>query len=331
MRDFGLDIIREDEDDVSKAPLSYNNTLNIAPNKEIKYYDVSHKYFNGVDLQLDKRLDYSITVEYLEKKISNKLHHWRVDKKKIFFNQKEPSLVVEEISVKLIKVIYPINIATDYSGKIISITNHEEILGRWLDSKEKLILEYKGELVYKLLRKFERLIQDLTKLELSLTKEIFWASFFSKRYLEYGSSCKKSIDFLFPLEAYETPIVYKGFMELSPLLTEHEAIELNYKGVSEIPALSKLYHKREQHRLTSDLEIKYYLEATTKIPTSINVIFDVYDETRKEDISLTEISITLDELGNNNNTNQSAVEEQTSSENNNEIPKKKKKWFSFGF
>jgi len=331
MRDFGLDILKEDEGDVpNKVHLPYNNTLSIVPEEGINYYDVSHKHFNGVDLELDKRLDYSVSVEYLDRDVSKKQHFWRVDKNNVFFNQKQPSLVFEEISVKLIEVIYPINIATDYSGQVVGITNHEEILARWPDNREKIILEYKGRLVYKFLQKFEKLIEDSTKLEISLSKEVFWPVFFSNRHLKYGDSCKKKIDFLFPLEAYATPIIYNGVMELSLLLEDNDTIELTYQGESVVPSSSKLYHKREEHRLTSDLEIKYHLEATTKIPTVIKVIYDIYDETKKEDVLLTEVFITLNEQGNTNKVNQSVAEEQPSFKDTDEKPKKKK-WFSLGF
>ncbi|MDO6761660.1 hypothetical protein Q4566_15745 [Tamlana sp. 2_MG-2023] len=310
--------------------LSRKNKLNISPTPEIRFYNVSLNYYSGIALKQCKRLDYTVSVAYLNQDRQEYPHKWQVDKGNIFFNQKQPSLVLEEISVFLLKAIYPINITTDHWGGLIEITNHNEILDRWSSIKKKIIKEHRGDFVFKLIKKFERLLKNPTKLQLSLSNEIFWSVFFAKRYQEYGNSYQKKVAITFPLEAYKTPLIYKGLMKLNSSLSTHNSIELDYEGKTVIPSLSNLHVGKESHTLTSALDIHFNLDIETKIPNSVRAFCDVYDETKNEDISQMEILITLDKY--------KPIINDRSPENGKEkipneelTPKKKKKWFSFGF
>ena len=326
MRDLGLGIL---EDDNNSNFLSHKNTLNINPEPGVKFYNVSHDYFQGKELDTHKRLDYSIGVEYLNDLEEEKLpHEWRISKSDVFFNRKEPSLVFEEISILLMNVMYPINISTDHHGKVIEIVNHKEIVDRWSLAKKKLLEEYRSDLVFKLIKKFDKLIKDPIKLEIAVTKEIFWSLFFTKKYQEYGSSCKKKTEVYFSIEPYKTPLVYNGYMELNPKISEQETIELGYTAQTIIPEHSKLYYKRKEHKLTSELEISYDLDITTKLPIYIKASCDIYDETKSEDISQIQTLITLDETRTEKE-NRLAKEKKESIPSKEETPKKRK-WFSFG-
>lgn len=324
MRDFGLDILNEDSD-ISLA--NQHNILSLAPKKEIRQYNVSHKYFSGTNLSDTKRLDYTISVEFIGENQDN--YEWRVHKNNLFFNQKEPSLLVEEVTVYFVNALYPINITTKFNGEISSIANHDEIVNRWSATKKKLLKEYRGELVLKLMKKFEKLVQNPLQLELSLSKEIFWSVFFTKRYQKYGATFKKTSLLSFPLEAYQTPLSYKGVFKLTPNKSIKNPLKLNFQGSTIIPSSSKWNTNSEKEKLTSDLEIEYILDKNSKIPLAIKAFCDVFNETKKEDITQIETLIIRDE-SRKPMSNIEVIVEEAENTTKNKSPKKKKKWYSFG-
>ncbi|KAA1242405.1 hypothetical protein [Aquimarina sp. RZ0] len=329
MLDFGVSII-DMEEHSKRVSLSHNNALTLMPEKGIRFYNVSHRYYEGTTLDEIKQLDYDVSIAYLNENESSYPYRWRIQKKDVFFNRKQSSLVIEEISVMFMEVIYPIHITTDHTGLILEITNHQEILDRWSIIKPKLIQLYVGNLVFKMIEKFENLIKDLVKLEISLSKEIFWSVFFNNIYQEYDTNYKRESIVLFPLEAYKTPILYKGKSTLTPMITAYDSIKLEFQGEALLPFSSNLYKNRKNHKLTSALNIEYHLETDTKIPRAIKTFYDVYDETQKEDLKQVEVLITLDE-SEKPDKNQTIQDKKDSVSNNSSISKKKKKWFSFGF
>lgn len=323
MRDFGLDILNE-ESDISLA--NQYNILSLTPIKEIHHYNVCHKYFSGTNLSDTKRLDYTISVEFIGENQDNYL--WRVHKNNLFFNQKEASLLVEEVSVYFVNALYPINITTKFNGEISSIANHNEIVKRWSVIKKKILKEYRGELVLKLIKKFEKLVQNPLQLELSLSKEIFWSVFFTKRYQKYGETLKKSSVINYPLEAYQTPLSYKGVFKLTPKNSVKNSLKLNFHGNTIVPLSNKWNTNLEKEKLTSDLEIEYLLDKNSKIPLAIKAFCDVFNETKKEDIIQIETLIIRDESA-KPISNVEVIVENEEDINKNKSPKKKKKWLSF--
>ncbi len=318
MRDFGLDILKED---TSKSLFNQHNYLTLAPTNEVHHYDVCHKYFEGANLSNTKRLDYSIYVVFLHKNEDS--YEWKVDKKGLFFNQKEPSLLVEEVSVYFVNALYPLHVTTNFSGEVIGISNHQEIVARWTKVKQQLIKEYRGELVRKLIKKFEKLINDPLKLEIALSKEIFWSVFFSKRYQKYGKSREKESTLSYPLEAYQTPLNYTGTLRLVSNNIDDHYIQLDYTGVAPLPLSSKWYVDKEKNKLTSDLAIEYRLDRASSLPLTIKVLCDVFDETKKEDIAQIETLVVK------NTSIPPKIAVIVEQEEEHKSPKKKKKWFSF--
>ncbi|WP_027393184.1 hypothetical protein [Aquimarina latercula] len=324
MRDFGLDILDEEK---NTSLSSQNNILTLNPKKEINQYNVCLKHFSGTDLSETKRLDFTVSVEFTGE--SENSYEWRINKSNFFFNQKEATLLVEEVSIFFVNTLYPLDIATNVSGEIIGIRNHSEIIERWSVIKEKLIQEYRGELILKLIKKFEKLIKNPLKLEISLSKEIFWSVFFTKRYQNYGETFKKSSLINLPLEAYQPPLSYNGFLKLIPDNSAKNPLKLIFQGSTSIPSSSKWHLNMKTDKLTSGLDIEYILDKNSKIPVNIKVFCDVFNETKKEDIIQMETLIIRDESAKLTPKTKVIIEKEEVT-NENKSPKKKKKWFSFG-
>ncbi|WP_062062573.1 hypothetical protein [Aquimarina longa] len=327
MWDFGTDIINDD-DDRTKVGLSFNDTLHLTPSDEFISYLVSLKYFKGDNDKESKCLDYTIGLEYLNEDPQILPHVFRVYKKDLFFNKKKPSLIIEEITTAIAATMYPLEIAVDNSGSFIEVLNYTEIQKRWIINKKNIIKEYKGDLVFKMVKKFENIIKTPSKLEASLSNEIFWSIFYNPIYTSYQKDYKKESTVVFPLEPYKPLAVYKGISTITPFITEYNTIELKYSGQSIISDPSRFHIKRTGHTISSDLQITYDLDTDTRMPRLINVICDVYDETKKEEIKAIALLVVQQESDTFPKSSLEKKEDQQPESP--EIQPKKKRWFFSG-
>ncbi len=104
----------------------------------------------------------------------------------------------------------------------------------------------------------------------------------------------------------------------------------SYNRQTQVQPSSNLYVKRKKHKLTSDLDIQYDLDITTKIPISIKAMCDVYDETTREDLMLIETLIEVTTVSDQRKALHNQGDEELVSNEDKTPKKKKKKWFSFG-
>ncbi len=293
MLNFGTDILKDDNCDEDSIFLKHLRT--IKPSDNFISYLITLKYYEGTNEIISKRIDYTIGIEYLNKDSQALPHIFRLYKKELFFNKKQPSLIIEEIAAALSAVMYPLEIAVDYTGKFMTIINYNQIKERWPVAKKKILKQYRGETTFKIIKRFEETIKNEPKLEASLYNEIFWSVFYQPVYMGHKEELKENSEILFPLEPYNTLTVFSGETTINPIITDDSDIELEYIGTSIISDNSRLHIGRKSHTITSDLNINYGLNQKTYMPNFIYATCNIYDDTKKEEIKAIELLVTQQE------------------------------------
>ncbi|WP_108867125.1 hypothetical protein [Aquimarina aquimarini] len=326
MRDFGTDILKDTNQ--NKDSILLRHLRNIKPSDEFISYLVALKYYEGDKDAVSKRIDYRIGIEYLGEDSQKLPHVFRLYKKELFFNRKKPSLIIEEIATALSSVIYPLEITVDHRGKFTSIINHDQIKKRWPAVKRNILKEYRGDITFKIIKKFEETIKDHKKLETSLYREIFWSIFYHPVYIGHNEELKKETSMLFPLEPYDPLVVYKGATTISPIITEYNTIQVQFNGQSTIPNKSRFHLEKKEHVITSDLQIDYDLDQNTRIPNLIHTTCDIYDETDEKEIKAIELLVTRQE--GDQYAKSSFMKKENKQPDRVKVKPKKRDWF-FGF
>jgi hypothetical protein len=271
--------------------LGRNNRLSLVRPLTLKTdYLVSIKYYEDNKLEPNNRIDFSVSVQFLEKTD----HHYRlrISKYNIFLNRREPAMVIEQISNEINKALYPLDILIDFSGNFFEVTNLSMIQNRWLKTKVKLKKEYKGNIIESLIKETESIMNSSTKLEIAFSNDIFWSVFFASNYISYGDSLQVDKSMAFPLNPYATCLLYEGTSKINSFLSKYKTVEIAFEGHTKIPKNNPLYvGKQNTSDLVSKLEVKYDLDEEHFIPIWVDATCTVYNEKDQELIKRIHTSI----------------------------------------
>ncbi|WP_271782283.1 hypothetical protein [Aquimarina algiphila] len=313
MYDFGTSIIN-DNDSLEDVPL-YNNTLGLWPILgKSNTYLTSVSFFDKTDTETN-RLNYETTITYLP---TEKDYLCEINKKEIFINGKEPSLLMEQIAAEFNKILYPLQLSIKHTGKILGVENIVEIQERWEKEKKLFNKKYKGLVISKIIKQFDKAVGNSAKLTSLLHNDIFYPVFFHNNYQSHNDKNQFENAIHLNLEGAITPISFKGINTIAPKITSNNTIAINFEGnctLDENHELSRKLKSKEQN--SGDLAVTYDLNKETRLPEMIQMVASWFNE-KEEHLKTIEVFIAKEA------TKTPVIENSESIA----VPKKKKSFFS---
>ena len=159
-------------------------------NKLVKFGNGNHLVFKpgnsfynyGVMITLENgerknEIKYQASVQWL--KSESDLHYFEIDRtSKIFINEEEVNDIADLLAYKTSKVLYPMQISVDETGKFNSVENLEIFKERWEKIKEEVYKEFEGETVEEYLLKIEEKIGEPEIISLLIKNDLFIRTLF---------------------------------------------------------------------------------------------------------------------------------------------------------
>ncbi len=230
---------------------------------EISFYDKDDKVVN--------KISYEASVAYIGRE-KGKGIICRLEKSAFFINEKEPSLVIEQMATELNTVLYPLEVFVHFTGKLIGVKAIKAVQERWHKRKQKFTAAYQGDIAYQMVKQFENAINNEGRLLGLLQKDFFIQLFFHTIYQEYSPQLTLETSFHYNSNGSSVPLTFKGLSTIEPKVTKSETIVVHYEGECEIDGMHQLSrHLKNPKGNKGTLNIKYDLDKKTRIPEMIQM------------------------------------------------------------
>ena len=276
--------------------LDKSKLVNFKTAKRLAFEPVNSFYKYGVNITIengDKKneIKYEASVKWL--KTENDLHFFEIDRtSKLFINEEEINAIADLLAYKTSKVLYPLQISVDQTGKFNSVENLSEFKGRWDNIKEEVYKEFEGEIVEEYLLKIEEKIYEPEIISLLIKNDYFIRTLFFGIYQKFGKAF--NIDGLesFPLVDNAIEPLYSINLEIDPLKDDYDLVKISGTGtLYEERSIHDFINKapfsfliEEQPVINSDgnFRIQYFLNGETNLPESLYLECDIMLEERKK-------------------------------------------------
>lgn len=195
-------------------------------NSVCRTYGIQITFKNNRDNANEQTISYEIRIEISPNDEGYDLY---IDKSDLYINYLEPELVIEELSCKIMKVMYPIKTKVNRLFQQECIINHQEIIKKWDDTQDILSTKYESIVFDKIVAKVDHVIQDVDLFENSLNKDMFWSSFFHPVLGQYNSELKREQSMVFPIGANRISFM-EGIQTVYPFETDYATIKIFFDG-----------------------------------------------------------------------------------------------------
>ncbi|MGH1518361.1 hypothetical protein [Chryseobacterium sp. JK1] len=244
-------------------------------------YHSFYKY--GVIINIEtgdhhNELKYEVSVRWV--KHENNLHFFEIDRiSNLYLNEEEINEIADMLAYKTSKVLYPLQISVNESGKFNGIENLSVFKERWPSVKDEVYKEFDGETVDEYCQKIEQIIEEPDAIDLYLKNDYLIRTLFLGIYQSFGPDFQIEREETFPIVNNPIEPHYKIQIEVDPLKNEYHLVNIEGKG--------KLYEERTTHDFISrspfsliieenptmnengDFRIQYYLNGKTLLPESL--------------------------------------------------------------
>ena len=259
-------------------------------------YGVSVKYYAGESETPHKRIDYEVEI-----KIDEHDSGWRIniDKQNVFFNQHEPDLISEILSQAVTGSMYPIQCVINSRGlPIKGITNHNEILKRWINHKKKLTDKYAGETIDQFISIADMKFESKVIIEKSMKYDMFWNLFFHPKYMQYSNNIGIKTDLHLAIVPYKFPVRFTGVQNFNGQVTGYNTVEVNFTSDEmEAPQFLISDEKNEHRKYYMKLDVVFDLDARHFFLTNTTAYFKLYyKDQEQQDQFEKKINFTMYEL-----------------------------------
>lgn len=214
------------------------------PQKKISLkYGTIIRYINVENLQVH----YKIDVDYLSK------NQIKINRHKVFVNNNEISLVVEQMMEKAQEALFPMVCNLKPTGELFQIANYEEIQNRWKNViNPELNRYYKQELAEKIIIKLDLFYQNIRMKTSILNQNQFFNFFCLPIYGNYAHIKTNEISIYFP--SIKRVAIYETEFILDREYSKSRKIIIKVKGI-EIETALNINEKK------GIIELKYKLNA----------------------------------------------------------------------
>ncbi|WP_299254505.1 hypothetical protein [uncultured Aquimarina sp.] len=324
--DIGTSIIEETEDGkldhFSYKPLGVANTYGVLLISE----DEKKKRL---------QIHYEIDVICLDETEDNHFE-FEVLKHQIYINEKAPNILIDELSERCGKVLYPLLLKVNRQGLVVNILNQEDIIKRWETEKASINQSYKGKEIQLLLKNMDIVINNTNQLtDLVLQRDWFITIFFSPLY-NINLKDKKKNKISLPFIPYSPGVIFETKNKISTHSHKKNDVIINQKGKcidqrSERDILrgNLISIDKIKKVVKGKLDLKYQIYKDSLIADAITGICNLEFPSGKEKKMTVEI-YNLKNKTPLSSVKRAALFEISEEEEKNISKKKKKRFFFFG-
>lgn len=268
--------------------LKAGNRLSFEPENFFGRYGVQISIENG---SKKNEIKYETSVKWL--KSENELHHFQIDRtSKLFINQEEINDIADLLAYKTSKVLYPLEISIDHTGKFSSVENLKIFRERWENIREEVYKEFEGEIVEEYLMKIEEKIEEPEIISLLIKNDYFIRTLFFGVYQKFGKAF--NIDGLesFPVIDNAIEPLYKINLEIDPLKDDYDLVNIEGHGILNdersvhdlINGAPFSFLVEEEPIINSEgnFRLQFFMNGKTNLPESMYLESDIMLEERKK-------------------------------------------------
>lgn len=208
-----------------KVTLASNHILPFVADRINKDYKVQYTTVFGD--QVDT-IEMETSVKWLATD-KNSFHLFEINRNAIKVNNEVPDTVMDELAAKTAKVLYPLKIVVDNTGKWIAVYNFDEIENRWKDTKEEVLDYFEGEVTENYIEHTEYALENSETLFDSLASDYFLRTFFNGIHVGYTANFSFKNEVFFPLEKDEES-KFEVEQKINTLLDESNLIKVEQIG-----------------------------------------------------------------------------------------------------
>lgn len=211
-----------EEDSLKKVSLGKDNKLPFLPRGISRDYSAAYTFEVGDKIDT---MEMAVRVKWIATD-SNKYNLFEITRSvNLFIDDNAPDKMIDELSSKIVAVLYPLKIVVDEFGKWIDIHNYDEIVSRWKDKKSEILDYYEGEVVKSYIEHTEYVLENSKRLLASLRYDYFLNTFFNGIHLKYTAEYGFQNDLIFPLEK-EIEAVFHVQNKIAPNLDDGGFIKI---------------------------------------------------------------------------------------------------------
>ncbi|MFC6268190.1 hypothetical protein [Frigoriflavimonas asaccharolytica] len=254
------------------------NGMRINPDGlEARKYGVSIKYFDSEELKPQKRMDYEAIVELNVTQGNGEIS---INKTNLFFNQHEPDFINEILAESISKSLYPVKVFYNEKGIAANnINNHEEILNRWQEQKNKILEKYKSADLDDFFNVFEKKLENKQHVAKSMNYDWFWNLFFHPVLINYGDRRSVKNEMYLAVISYQYPLRFTGTQIIEKIPTDYHSFKVEFNS-DEIKAPTYFYPKNAEEDLTLWMSLKVHFDSDVyhHFPMHIRAYFEIYSK-----------------------------------------------------
>lgn len=253
-------ISKTKKNNVTNSPILLTNQNSLRCNFNV----LNHNY--GIVLQIKtqketNRVHYTTTINYEEE--YDYTYDLILKKNEVYVDYKIPNLLAEDFAVSLAKPLYPIHTKINKKGKLIGVTNQQEIFKRWKKAKPKISNYFKSPLAEEQIQIANKAYQSTIAIEKAIQRDIFFTLYFSGVYNKYLSKLEISNTVNIPFYPFITAIQYQVKQTIQPFLNANNNIVMQQFGtVSDKRSSKDIEQNKDQPYfkgtpLEGDLDVTY--------------------------------------------------------------------------
>lgn len=276
---------------------SSGNTLGFRPKNSFYKYGIVINIENG---EKHNELKYEASVRWI--KTESNLQYFEVDRiSKIYLNQEEVNEIADLLAYKSSKVLFPLQISVDKTGKYFAVENFEVFQKRWNGVKEEIYKEFEGELVDNYLHKMEEIVVNQPELiTMLLEKDYFLRTLFFGVNVDYGKTYECKIENTFPVVGNVMEPNFSLTLEIDPVLDDYGLINIEGSGtlnderskedIINGSPFSFIIEEKPVMNEEGKIRLQYYLNSKTGMPESVYLESSIMlAEQRKISVSVSKI------------------------------------------
>ncbi len=200
-----------------------NKIIRIQPSGMCKTYGAVFRYDNNTTIHFE--LELSCLQE-----MPGGRFLFELNRKQVYINEQAPDKVADRLSDDLGKVVYPLQVITDYAGTVIKLANIKDIQQRWSTARAQIEQYYTGDIVQQAIDAMDMALDRDTQVFNAVKNDFFIALFFSGIYSLDHYDFRELTGFLLPVIPYGPPVKYAVTREITAQHTESKCLIVCCKG-----------------------------------------------------------------------------------------------------
>ncbi|MFZ0597842.1 MAG: hypothetical protein WAM46_12750 [Flavobacterium sp.] len=166
-------------------------SINFGASNQKRLYGFCYESFeNNV---LKNQLHYEIEIAFLQDNYGGN-SIFEINRKQVYVNNRTSDSKIIQIAERASQAIFPLRVKMKSNGELQEILTINAIKKRWINIKDKILEDYKGKTISKIIHKIDTVFLDDDLLKESICRNWFFHLYFKPFYVEYSAKLRfKSI------------------------------------------------------------------------------------------------------------------------------------------